>query len=322
MNEAGFSKQVIDAAWPTWWDEDSDSSASAKASLRFAISRRLGISPTDIVGERVNFFWDDDAKYKNLTTESAEEISILSSFGISAAKAILTGIKEASTISGITSLDLRKAILGSHQYVDLQGLLATCWSLGTPVGYLKIFPLEAKRMQAMCAGSNQQAAILLGKKAPYPAMIAFTLAHEIAHIALGHIGDGTAVVDFGDPAQTNEKDDQEVEADRYAMALLTGAEELIIKTNVDSFTASSLADAVLEVGPKRGIDPAILALCAGFQYNAWPSAIKALKYIYGDIRGPTLSSEINALAHTQLDWTLMSDDTVDWVRKLFATTDD
>jgi Zn-dependent peptidase ImmA (M78 family) len=78
-------------------------------------------------------------------------------------------------------------------------------------------------MSAMTVEVGTRSAILLGKDSLYPAHVAFYLAHEVGHIALGHIQPGSMVIDLdrtdlADPAV----DAEEAAADAFALELLTG----------------------------------------------------------------------------------------------------
>lgn len=83
LRNAGFSKEAIDAAWPKWWNEEAATSPSARAELRFALARNLGISPKSLIDERVEFVWRDQARFKNLSGQHATEQAALNSFGTS-----------------------------------------------------------------------------------------------------------------------------------------------------------------------------------------------------------------------------------------------
>ena len=66
LHSAGLSAAAVDAAWPGWWTEDAEGSPSARAELRFALARNLGLSAKALVGERVDFVWRDTARFKHL----------------------------------------------------------------------------------------------------------------------------------------------------------------------------------------------------------------------------------------------------------------
>jgi hypothetical protein len=316
LKDAGLSDQAIDAAWPTWWSEEADGSASARAELRFALARKLGVSPKALSDDRVEFVWHDTARFKHLSGEGAAQKAALASFGVAVAHLLLQGVGEAA-IHPPSADDLRDAIReGGASFVDLTSLLATCWGLGIPVIHLRVFPLATKAMHAMVVEAKGRFAVLLGKDAQYPAPVAFTLAHELGHAALGHLNGASAIVDLDDPIESEQEDDDEKAADRYALALLTGSPEPDIRTNIDKFGARQLARAVQEEGPKRGIEPGTLALCYAYRTENWPRAMAALHHIYSEKK--PVWREVNGFAVDQIDWSAMSDDSAEFLRTIMG----
>lgn len=279
LKSAGLSDAAIKAAWPSWWDDDAASSASARAELRFALSRKLGLSPRSLLGERVEFVWQDDARFKNLTAGDSMHRGALASFGVAVGRLLLRATPTGRGVDGIAAQELRRAILADRPSVDLAGLVYTCWGLGIPVIHFGVFPLRTKSMRAMVVEVEGRHAIMLGRDAAYPAPTAFTLAHEIGHAALGHIGSGKALVDIGDSSRGS-ADVEEREADTYALDLLTGSKRPEIVTNIQNFSARALARACEDAGPQRRIEPGTLALCVGYVKEKWAVANAALKHIY------------------------------------------
>lgn len=311
LRDAGLSEQAIDAAWPAWWSEDADASESARAELRFALARKLGLAPEPLLGERVEFVWKDDARFKNLSTEDAAMQAALASFGVAIGRILLRATDVGGQITGISAGDLRSAILQNRPFVDLPALISTCWALGVPVIHLRVFPLAAKSMRAMVVEISGRFAILLGRDASYPAPIAFTLAHEIGHAALGHIRGAKAIVDLGDPDLVDE-DPQEVEANQYALSVLTGSERPEITANITNYSARSLATAALEAGSIRRIEPGTLALCFGYIHENWGVANASLRHIYR--QKSDMWRQINQIAQSQVKWDLLNEEASDYLR--------
>ena len=179
--------------------------------------------------------------------------------------------------SGIGAIELRRMILAHNAYVDLQSLLSTCWGLGIPVIHLRVFPLAAKSMHAMVVKADGRHAVLLGKEGNYPAPIAFTLAHELGHVMLGHLGDGAAIVDLDEPGIGGpDADPEEREADEFALEILTGTKEPTIRPNSDRFGARALAEAVKQAAPRERIEPGTLAMCYAYQSREWAKGMASL----------------------------------------------
>jgi hypothetical protein len=193
-------------------------------------------------------------------------------------------------------------------------LLATCWALRIPVIHLRVFPLEAKSMHAMVVGVDGRFAILLGHDASYPAPVAFWLAHELGHVMLGHLANAPALIDLEDPALARDRDEQEDEADRFALTLLTGSPEPDIQTNVDHFNAPTLAAAVLRAGDQYGVEPGTLALCLAHGRGLWRVAMTAMKFIYNEPKPAW--REVNGIADGELDWDLLGDEAAHYLRNV------
>ncbi|MBN9023307.1 MAG: ImmA/IrrE family metallo-endopeptidase [Rhizobiales bacterium] len=318
LKDAGLSDQAIEAAWPSWWDDSAASSSSARAELRFSLSRKLGLSPQSLLGERVEFVWQDEARFKNLTAGDALQRGALASFGVAVGRLLLKATPPVRPLEGIAAFDLRNAILANREFVDLIGLLTACWGLGVPVVHLRVFPLRAKLMRAMIVEVEGRHAVLLGRNAMYPSPIAFTLAHEIGHAALGHVGSGRAIVDVGDPAFDGD-DEEEREADAYGLELLTGSAKPAITTNTNNFSALGLAQACMTAGPPRGIEPGTLALCVGYIKDEWVIANSALKHIYSERKD--VWRVVNAIAQRELVWDELGDESAQYLRILISSDD-
>jgi hypothetical protein len=301
LRNAGLSAAAVDAAWPGWWTDDADSSPSARAELRFALARNLGLSAKALVGERVDFVWRDSARFKHLADCDAGDRAALNSFGASVGRLLMRATEGGPGLVGIPAVKLRAMLLGGSSAVELVGLLAACWSAGIPVAYLRVSPLPTKSMHAMVVGNAGRHAILLSRDARYPAITAFTLAHEIGHVALGHVRGADIIVDAEDPARGADGDEEERAADRYALELLMGSAEPTISINFDTFNSAELADAALRAGPEYGIDPGTLALAVAYQRNAYPVAMAAMRFIYTNPSPVWLAVNRVASRHLRLD---------------------
>lgn len=319
LRRAGISKAAIEAAWPSWWDGALAASPSGRAELRFALARRLGLRSQSLLGERVEFVWNNEARFKHLTAEDEATQAAMTSFGMAIGKSLLQSVAEGPAMGAISAERLRDALLARRPFADLGGLVSTCWALGIPVIHLRVFPLDAKRMHAMVVHSNGRFAILLGHEARFPAQLAFTLAHELAHIMLGHLAGAPALVDLEDPATAAERDGQELEADGYALTVLTGSSDPTIETNIDDFNAPTLAQAVRRAAPVYRIEPGTLALCLAYRRQSWPVAMAALNMLYPDI-GP-LWREVNGVAARQIGWDALTDDASDYLRSVMGLLD-
>lgn len=313
LRKAGFSRAAIRAAWPSWWTEQAGETPSGRAELRFALARRLGLDPKPLLGERVEFIWNDEARFKHLSTHDDAQKAALTSFGMSVGRLLLRATPSGPT-EPVAAEALRDAIMAASPFVDLGSLLGTCWALRIPVIHLRVFPLDAKSMHAMVVSVYGRFAILLGRDAAYPAPVAFTLAHELGHVMLGHLADAPALIDLEDPALARDGDKQEDEADKFALTLLTGSPEPDIQTDIDHFNAPTLAAAALRAAGQYGVEPGTLALCLAHGRRLWPVAMSALGFIYGE-RKPAWR-EVNGIADGELDWDALGVEAAHYLRNV------
>lgn len=317
---AGLSGKVVDAAWPVW-RTDTPPSPSGDAELRFALSRRLGLSPRALIEDRVEFVWRDTARFKHLSVKDPDAEAAVTSFGMTLARLLVAATPQWRPLDGLDAAAVRRSLLGGGKpFVDLAGLVSFCWAVGIPVVHLRVFPLKQKSMHAMVVRVDGRPAILLGRAASFPAQTAFTLAHELAHVLLGHLDGTDAVVDLEDPARAGDHgDDEEAGADRAALEILTGSPDPEVTAALTPYNAPALAQAVLEAGPRAGIEPGTLALTLAHRTREWAKVMSALRFIYGG--RVEVAAYVNAVADGQLDWDLIPTDGADYVRRIIGIDD-
>ena len=240
LRQAGITARAIDAVWPEWWSSDAESSFSATTELRYTVARRLGMSPRSLFEGPPRFAWRDESKIQEPRRGLVQEAAILSSFGVAVGRCAVAAMPDQEALSdSITARGLRGSILESSNVVDLNGLLAFCWGVGIPVLQLQLFPLSQKRMEAITVRTGDRYVILMGRESKFPAQVAYILAHEIGHIVLGHVSGLIALLDVGDPLKITNADDEEQNADRFTLEVLTGDPAPIIESNTERFAAGS-----------------------------------------------------------------------------------
>ncbi len=315
LKNVGLSDAAINAAWPIWWSDAADASTSAQTELRFSIARKLGLDPHSLLedNEQPRFIWRDEARFKHLSGEGQLERSAITSFGTALGRFLISGTSGPTPLPGLSAVDLRRVILREQRYVRLVDLLSVCWSIGIPVVHLRVFPSLHKRMAAMAVRIDGRNVILMGKDSMYPPHVAFYLAHELAHVALGHLSKDPVIVDLETPTLAAPDDDpDEVAADKFALELLTGQMEPKVLPRSRTYNANQLAHAVLNASAELRIEPGTLALCFGYSTGHWAKTNAAIKRVYSSPK--PVWSEINQVALEHLDFDLIPDDARSYVR--------
>ena len=313
----GLSDSAVSAAWPRWWSEDAESSASARAELRFGVARRLGLDPHSLLEDRdaPRFLWRDEARFKHLSGESDDERAGITSFGRAIASIVLgASSPPVGELAGASAHTLREEILASGRpFVTLVDLLSLSWALSVPVVHLRVFPWPQKRMAAMAVMVGVRSTVLLGKDSSYPATLAFYVAHELGHIALGHVAADRQIVDLeGEVLAGDGEDEEEREADAFALELLTGSPDpVVLPTGPGRAHGRAVAHAAVESAQGLAIDPGTLALCFGHSTGDWRTANAALGHIYPDAQ--PVWAYVNAIARQQLELDELAVDTSDYL---------
>lgn len=319
LKSLGLSDPAIDAAWPTWWSQDADASTSARVELRFSVARKLGLDPRSLLEDdaRPQFIWQNEARFKHLSGEGLLERAAITSFGAALGMFLIAATKGEPLEIPQDPYVFRNAILREQPFVRLIDLLSLCWTLAIPTVHLRVFPLPQKRMSAMSVRVGQRNAIMLGKDSMYPPHVAFYLAHEIAHISLGHLSEDPIVVDFEVDEFVATDDEEENKADEFALQLLTGRSRPMVLPEQDRYTAGELARVARSAGAELGIEPGTLALCFGFSTRDWATANAAIRRIYADPHPVWV--EVNRIANDQLALDRVPDDARSYLNAVLGT---
>lgn len=316
LRQAGIATAAIDAVWPQWWSEEASQSVSATAELTYTVARRLGLSPSALFDGSAKFLWRDSTKFKNLGVTSVHEQEVLAAFAVAIGRCALAATARPVISSLPDAQTLRATILAQGRLVDTRELLTLCWSLGIPVVQLQVFPLGSKRMHAVTVSSDGRYAILIGTETRYMAVAAYIIAHEIAHILLGHLENETSLLDVENPLELADRDTEETEANRLALRLLTGTEDPQISASTGSYNATQLAHAAMEAAGAEQIDAGVLALCLGHATGNWRQSYGALKIIPpGEY---PVGEQINSLAANQFDWDTLSYTNREYLSKIIG----
>lgn len=316
LRRLGLSSAALSAAWPRWWSSEANASPSAQTELAFTVARRLGLDPRSLLeeDEEPRFLWRAEARFKRMSGETDLEREGIVSFGRAIAALLVEAGPDAdATVQGATAADLRAGVLTRSPFVGLPDLLGLAWAAGIPVVDARVFPWDRKRVAAMCVNVGDRSTVTLVKETRYPARAAFYLGHEFGHIALGHVGRDSAVVDLEDDHRPLESGDvEEQAADEFALELLTGERRPVVRAEGGVRTSGrELARRSVSSARDLRIEPGVLAEVYGYSTGEWETVGVALRHIYPRV-GPAWEG-INQIARGQLDLSRLPVDAADYV---------
>ena len=191
-------------------------------------------------------------------------------------------------------------ILQTHKCVSLEALLAWCRNANIPV--LHIDKLPGKKMTGLVVREGDKFAIVLSKKAT-PSHHVFHLAHELGHIARGHLSNDGFVVDEKIGGSDN-GDADEKEADAYSIRLLNG-KSVAYRATFKIRSGKALYKAAQSTAEDEKIDVGHIILNYAFAQGVMGMAAMALREIPGESDGAKV---INQAFFKTLDRDLLSED--------------
>lgn len=281
--------------------------------MQLGLAQRLSIDPISLLDDRrpLQLSGVGSPKFKHLKLTGAQQAAA-HGFASALTRLLLAATPPSDYALPRSALELRHMVLGESEvpWVGFGELLMLCFAFGIPVAHLTAFPAGIKGMAAMATSIGDRGAILTARKPLHPSQIAFYIAHELGHIALGHTSGGRTIVealtmDPGEEGDDDEAvDDEEKEADAFAFELLTGRPTLEVLGPERHGTAKELVRRAERVGRDLRVDPGLVILCFGKATKRWPTATAALKALpdfAADIPG-----QINRALRTQLDAELLS----------------
>jgi hypothetical protein len=281
LRTVGFDAAFIRTrVLPDWWDDSLAENPVNRTLAELAIFRFLGFSIRDLStpSKRLKLPPISGARLKRLKGTKPSEIvpSILVAERI--AKAVVHCLQGLPAWHALPQVgELRKQILTCRQFVDLEALLHYAWSRGIAVLHISALPKPSKRFSGMALFCGETPVIVLASRRDSPPWLAFHLAHELGHLAFGHVTQGKPLIADNDIDQID-NDEEETKADAFACELLTGAPSPQIGA-ITGLTAPKLASIVHKSGSESKIDPGTLALVYGHSAERMPVAQKALKLL-------------------------------------------
>ncbi|AFJ87744.1 hypothetical protein MYA_3385 [Burkholderia sp. KJ006] len=115
---------------------------------------------------------------------------------------------------------------------------------------------------------------------------------------------------------SEEQDAEEIEADRYALELLTSDPDFEVSKQGQGYNARELAAQALSLGPQMRIEPGTLALCYGYATGEWAVAQNAMKHIYANAMPAW--EVVNGIASQQMAWENLSDENAHFVKAVMG----
>ncbi|HVZ19310.1 MAG TPA: hypothetical protein VG897_19480, partial [Terriglobales bacterium] len=180
---------------------------------------------------------------------------------------------------------------------DFDSLLQYCWESGIVVIPLPHLPVGMRKMDGAALMIGMRPVIVISRRNDSKSWLSFILGHELGHIALGHLGPDSSIIDVAlqkesTYAAESLSDPQETQADAFALTVLGGRHADAIQAAWSSReSAVNLAVAARERAADIGIAPGHLVLRYAFRTKRWPEATTALRFLSEDFDAQAVVAE-------------------------------
>lgn len=312
LGAAGISASFAKRMLPSWWEDEVASDPAGLQQAQLYLSRAFNVDLRSLAEDgQLLRFRANARKYKLSKNVTEDQVSASANYATGIARIALAAFEgEQASVSADPAI-LREAILRSHECVSLGALLEWCREARIPV--LHINEVPGKKMTGLVVRDKGRYAIVLSKKG-HPAHLLFHLAHEIGHIGKGHLRVDGFVAD--EKIDTESADQDEKEADNYAVCLLNGSNvRYRAGDGRPNLNAEQLHIAAIAKGKKAQVDPGHIIANYGFNQDRFAVANSALKCLGGISQGGAV---INEFFFSSLDREFVSDDQLELLK---AATD-
>jgi len=286
LEQIGLPPDYIRSHLPNWWNDKAAEAGTGLAELELILIRQFGLDGKTLFDESKPLSFDvpETIKYKRSIRYDTEQLIPATAIALSCAR-IASAAATVPLTTEHTVESIRQHIsqeLGA-KWISLKGLIMYCWMHGIPVIYIEDFPPGCKMMDGMVVDAQHRPVIVISKQTPYSAWLLFILAHELGHIALGHVDPNEILVDetFDEGTEfLRDPDTDEMDATNFALQLLGGGYELpenLLAAN----DPRTLANAAMRSGRAEKVDPGHILLRNAFETNRWQLCLAAIQVLQG-----------------------------------------
>jgi hypothetical protein len=317
LGAVGLTRAYVrSTAMPSWWDDEAAANPTGYAQGLLLLSRHLGLDLASLQSENEPIRLRDFGvcKFKKHANVSEDELALARVLATRAAQLAASAVSKPAEAIPLQASEIRQQILGDDApWVGLTELLRYCWSMGLPVLHLDHFPRNARRPDGFAARVDGRPVIVLCRRAKHSAWLLFILAHELGHLALGHVPDEGTLID--QRLDENSKDAEEQAANAFAMELLTGNSNRNFVATGRWPNAPGLAESAQAIAAQAMIDPGhvVLNFAHSMGRPFFPVGLAALKLLNPH---DDAVAQVRTMMAGNLDWSRLPEDSSEFLMRV------
>lgn len=287
LENAGWKKNVVkELALPSWWKDEDAANPRLLARAQRDIARFLGLDFEKFRLGEVECARKVKTCYKKRTNTTEAQLQPATCVALRALEMVMLAAPPPQFSLSASAQQVRAELMQNGTLIDLNVLLQFSWDAGIPVVHLAGLPTpKPDGMVAKVPDSQgeMRGAIALTKKAKFEGILLFHLAHELGHLALGHVQDDAPICD---EEINGEGGLLEGEANAWALELLTGKANYRFEPRGFMNGPRLAQQATQELA--QGILPSVAALNWGWHQVKHGASVSALKILEPTSDAPAL----------------------------------
>ncbi len=316
LSQLGLNQQYVrNNGLPSWWNDELNDKPIAVLEGAGYIADNLNLDLKSLLlEEEIKFNPLPTTKFKQHNSRNNDHPYIAQALASRVAELIAYGTEVNFTFLPTDVKEIRKEILTNHATVNLVSLLEYCWSKGIVVGWFHNFPKTVKKFAGLIQWQSSCPVIILSSQHKYSAKLAFDLAHELGHLALGHLNEGILV---DEEIEFDCHDNDEFQANQFATQLLLDDCDNCLGNKIFK-NAENFSDYVVSniIPQYPGVEAEAVILNYGWHNKKYfPLSMSALNKLDCAINGQQIVNEYLA---EKLDWDKFNDESYEYLEKILG----
>lgn len=313
LKDFGIPKKYVQKnGLPSWWDEELDNKPVAVLECSGYIADRFGLDLKSLLSEEdtIKFRGETQTKFKQRANNQKSDIA----HGLAHRVAEMIAYGYEGNFTGIPDNvdEIRAEILQTHPTINLTSLLDYCWQKGIAIAHFSQFPKDSTKFDGMIQLHNNKPVIILAINYKESPRLAFILAHELGHLALGHITEGEF---FDGKIKLNSDDNEEKEANQFAVKLLLDDYDNCFGDNKIYGKDHLIKKAKAIVSENPTVDIGSIIFNNAWHNHNWGFACDAFQKLFPNDKGKKL---INQSLANKLNWDIFDDDTYEYLEEVLG----
>ena len=300
---------------PSWWNDELNNKPAAVLEGAGHIAKRLHLDLSSLLKEaqEAQFKPLPQTKFKYHLQQGSDVPSTSHQLASRVAELVALGVQKPFVPIPSDVNQIRVEILQDSPQVNLESILSYCWKHGIAVVYFNDYPAKTRKITGLIQWRGDRPVIVLSSQRTQPSWLTFHLAHELGHLALGHVKEGILIDDEID----NKSDDQEeIDSNQFAVKLMINDLDNCLANEKFNSAAHLKSKINKLLKSDQTVDPCAIAWNYAWHTGSnYGFSQQAIRILNPSNDGHTI---INQFLGSHVDWESLSDDNADHLERILG----